>query len=131
MTGGALTSKEAFAASVLSFIEEAFPAWMVAPLQTQFTDNLFNQHGEVKHPYGTGSLKVGHLVEAAVEAGIPMVVISEAREQSSHDAIWEEIEATPASAARPEEQGRSLSSLGSIPDPLRIVPGMPVGVPSG
>ena len=31
MTGGALTSKEAFA-SVLNFIEEAFPGWMVAPL---------------------------------------------------------------------------------------------------
>jgi bifunctional non-homologous end joining protein LigD len=131
MTGGALTSKEAFA-SVLSFIEEAFPAWMVAPLQTQFTDNLFNQHGEVKHiPYGTGSLKVGHLVEAAVEAGIPMVVISEAREQSSHDAIWEEIEATMASAARPEERGRPLSSLGSIPDPLRIVPEGPRWRPLG
>ena len=74
---------------------------------------------------------MGHLVEAAVEAGIPMVVISEAREQSSHDAIWEEIEATLASAARPEEQGRSLSSLGSIPDPLWIVPEGPRWRPLG
>jgi bifunctional non-homologous end joining protein LigD len=131
MTGGALTSKEAFA-SVLSFIEQSFPGWMVAPLQTQFTDNLFNQHGEVKHiPYGTGSLKVGLLVEAAIGAGIPMVVISEAREQSSHDAIWEEIGATLASAAPPEEQGRPLSSLGSFPEPLRIVPEGPRWRPVG
>ena len=54
MTGGGLTSKEAFA-SVLAFIESSFPGWMIAPLQTQFSDNEFGAGGEIRHiPYGEG-----------------------------------------------------------------------------
>ncbi|MGH8874834.1 MAG: non-homologous end-joining DNA ligase [Acidimicrobiia bacterium] len=122
MTGGALTSKEAFA-SVIAFVRDQFPGWMVEPLQTQFTDNLFNQHGEVKHiPYGTGTLKVGPLVEAAGEASLPMVVISEAREQSSHDAIWEEIRRTLRTADASEQEGRLIASgRVEFPEPVRAV----------
>ena len=90
MTGGGLTSKDAFV-SVFSFIQSQFPGWMIAPLQTQFSDNEFGAGGEIRHiAYGEGSLRVGPLVEAAQEAGVGMVLISEARDLASHDRIWEE-----------------------------------------
>jgi bifunctional non-homologous end joining protein LigD len=114
VTGGGLTSKEAFAA-VIEFIRDSFPAWMIEPLQCQFTDNLVGDHGEVKHvPYGEGTLRVGPLVEAATEAGLRMVMISEAREEASHRAIQEEVTtampraATPTGAERPLGSGRAL-----------------------
>lgn len=122
MSGGGLTSPDAFAA-VIHFLRDQFPGWMVDPLQTQFTDNLFGPHGEIKHiPYGTGSLEVGPLVEAARAAGLRMVVISEAREQESHHAILEEIRQTLTSSASAPEQGRTLGS-GRIafPDPIHVV----------
>ncbi|MGQ0848238.1 MAG: non-homologous end-joining DNA ligase [Actinomycetota bacterium] len=120
-SGGALTSTEAFG-SVIQFIQASFPGWMIDPLQTQFTDNLFNSGGEVRHlPYGEGTLRVAPLVGAAVRAGLTMVVISEAREETSHDAIHKELVDTlsrPAVAAIP---GRVVDS-GRIrfPDPLRV-----------
>jgi bifunctional non-homologous end joining protein LigD len=110
ISGGALTSKEAFG-SVLSFLRDSFPGWMIDPLQTQFTDNLFNEHGEIRHiPYGTGSLKVAPLVEAAEEVGLSMVIISEAREKESHDAIGAEIAATLKRRTTPLPGSRSLGS---------------------
>ena len=103
MTGGGLTSKEAFV-SVFSFIQSQFPGWMIAPLQTQFSDNEFGAGGEIRHiAYGEGTLRVGPLVEAAQEAGVGMVLISEARDLASHDRIWDEartqIEAGPMTAS--------------------------------
>lgn len=54
MTGGGLTSRDAFK-SVLSFVRESFPGWMVQPLQVQFSDNQFGDSGEIKHiAYGEG-----------------------------------------------------------------------------
>jgi len=102
MTGGGLTSKEAFV-SVFSFIQAQFPGWMIAPLQTQFSDNEFGPGGEIRHiAYGEGTLRVGPLVEAAQEAGVGMVLISEARDLASHDRIWEEareqMESVPSAA---------------------------------
>ena len=118
-TGGALTSQAAFA-SVIDFIRQSFPAWMIDPLQTQFTDNLFNAGGEVRHlPYGEGTLRIGPLVEAAAEAGLPMVVISEAREQSSHDAIQKDLFETLAVANRKKPSGRPIDS-GRIQFPDRL-----------
>ena len=118
-TGGALTSKAAFA-SVIDFIKQSFPAWMIDPLQTQFTDNLFNAGGEVRHlPYGEGTLRIAPLVEAAVEAGLPMVVISEARDQSSHDAIQKELTETVVLADRKRPSGRPIDS-GRIQFPDRL-----------
>jgi bifunctional non-homologous end joining protein LigD len=118
-TGGALTSQAAFA-SVIDFVRQSFPAWMIDPLQTQFTDNLFNAGGEVRHlPYGEGTLRIGPLVEAAKEADLPMVVISEAREQSSHDAIQAELLETLAVANKKKPSGRPLDS-GRIPFPDRL-----------
>ncbi len=93
MTGGGLISKEAFA-GVLAFVSESFPGWMISPLQTQFSDNEFGDAGEIKHvPYGEGSLRVGPLIEAAAEAGVSIVVISEARDMPSHDLIWQDVQA--------------------------------------
>jgi bifunctional non-homologous end joining protein LigD len=90
MTGGGLTSTEAFA-SVFSFLTAQFPGWMISPLQTQFSDNEFGVGGEIRHiPYGEGTLRVGPLVDAAEAAGISMILISEARDEASHDRIWEE-----------------------------------------
>ncbi|MGH8911429.1 MAG: TIM barrel protein, partial [Acidimicrobiia bacterium] len=94
VTGAGLTSSEAFG-QVLGFLASHFPAWMVDPLHCQFTDNLVGEKGEVKHlPYGEGTLRVGPLVEAARAAGMGLVIISEAREDASHDAIAAEIKAT-------------------------------------
>jgi bifunctional non-homologous end joining protein LigD len=109
-TGGALTSVGAFE-SVIGFIRESFPDWMVDPLQTQFTDNLFNASGEVRHlPYGEGTLRVGPLVEAALSNEMSMVVISEAREQSSHDAIQEELESTVLKRTNSKGDDRIIDS---------------------
>jgi bifunctional non-homologous end joining protein LigD len=109
-TGGALTSVEAFE-SVIGFIRGSFPGWMIEPLQTQFTDNLFNAGGEVRHlPYGEGTLRIGPLVEAALHNELSMVVISEAREESSHDAIQNELEATVNKGPSSKTEGRNIDS---------------------
>ena len=108
MTAGALTSKEAFA-SVLAFIADSFPGWMIQPLQAQFSDNQFSDAGEIKHvAYGDGTLRVGPLVEAAQEAGMSMVLVSESRDMKSHGLIWDEVR--DALSANDEADGRSLAS---------------------
>ena len=123
MTGGALTTPEAFAA-VIRFIRESFPGWMLDPLHTQFTDTLVGRSGEVRHlPYGEGTLRVGPLVTAARQAGLRMVLISEAREPESHQAIWEEIQATLGEETTPAGvEGRPLGSgRVDFPDEVRAV----------
>jgi bifunctional non-homologous end joining protein LigD len=90
MTGGGLTSKTAFD-SIISFISDQFPGWMVSPLQTQFSDNEIGSGGEIRHvAYGDGTLRIGPLIDSALEAGMSMVLISESRDHASHDLIWEE-----------------------------------------
>ena len=122
ITGGGLTSTEAFA-SVLGFIRESFPGWMLEPLHCQFTDNEFGPGGEIRHVlYGRGSLRVTPLVEAVRAAGISITLISEAREDESHDAIWEEAKAALAGEA-PSQEGRTVAAnLSAAPDPVRVVP---------
>jgi bifunctional non-homologous end joining protein LigD len=120
MTGGGLTTKEAFL-SVFAFLEEQFPGWMIAPLQTQFSDNEFGAGGEIRHvPYGEGTLRVGPLVEAAEEAGVPMILISEARDPASHDRIREEALAHIARTAG-EPEGRTIARAGiGFPSPIKV-----------
>ena len=120
-TGGALTSVAAFE-SVIGFIKESFPGWMIDPLQTQFTDNLFNAGGEVRHlPYGEGTLRVAPLIEAALASDLSMVVISEAREESSHDAIQAELEKTISNGGKAKAAGRPIDSgRVDFPDRVRI-----------
>lgn len=109
VTGGGLTSTEAFG-QVFGFLTAQFPGWMVDPLHCQFTDNLVGAKGEVRHlPYGEGTLRVRPLVEAARRAGVGLVVISEAREESSHRAIAEEARATIADHGD-EQEGRPVGS---------------------
>lgn len=122
VTGGGLTSGAAFS-TVIDFIKEAFPAWMIEPLQCQFTDNLVGAHGEVKHvPYGEGTLRVGPLVEAAHNAGLRMVMISEAREESSHAAIQSEIIAALPGVATSSAGDRRLGTgRVSMPGVIEVV----------
>ena len=109
VTGGGLTSVEAFS-QVFGFLTSQFPGWMVDPLHCQFTDNQVGERGEVRHlPYGEGTLRVAPLVEAARRAGVGLVVISEAREESSHRAIAEEVRVTLA-AVDDEPEGRTIAS---------------------
>ncbi len=119
MTGGGLTTKEAFA-SVLAFIGAQFPGWMTSPLQTQFSDNEIGPAGEVRHiPYGEGTLRVGPLIEAANEAGVTMVVISEARDGKSHDLIWEDVKKHLGPVESREGRRLATSDI-EFPDPVPV-----------
>jgi bifunctional non-homologous end joining protein LigD len=95
---------------------------MIQPLHAQFTDNEFGKSGEIRHiPYGTGSLRVTPLLEAAFEAGVSMNLISEARESESHEAIWEEAKQIIESDS-PTGQGDRFLSTSDIeyPDPVPV-----------
>jgi len=122
MTGGGLTTAAGFRA-VIDFLRAEFPGWAIDPLHCQFTDNKFGAKGEVMHvPYGEGSLRVGPPVEAASAAGLRMTLISEAHEQSSHDAIFAEVEDALriARPPQPDSETRPLAS-GAVrfPDEVR------------
>jgi len=121
-SGGALTSKGAFS-SVIAFLRAQFPGWAIDPLHTQFTDNEFGPKGEIRHVrYGAGTLRSGPLAVAATEAGLRMIVISEAREEESHDGILADLRSGEAQARpAPPIEGRPLAS-GTIvfPEPVRI-----------
>jgi bifunctional non-homologous end joining protein LigD len=121
-SGGALTTKEAFL-SVIAFLRSEFPGWSIDPLHTQFTDNEFGPKGEIRHvPYGQGSLRADPLAAAAREAGLRMIVISEAKEESSHDAIQAALRAGESAAVpEPTGDGRPLGSgRVAFPDPVEI-----------
>jgi bifunctional non-homologous end joining protein LigD len=122
MSGGAMTSADAFA-SVFGFLRDNFPGYSIDPLHCQFTDNEFGPAGEIKHvPYGTGSLKAGPLAEAAATAGVRMTVISEAKEESSHDAIFADLVAA-ATGPQPTGEERQLGSgLVEFPMPTMVLP---------
>ncbi|MFP5332661.1 MAG: non-homologous end-joining DNA ligase [Acidimicrobiia bacterium] len=119
MTGGGLTTTEAFAA-VLGFVQESFEAVKVTPLQCQFSDNLFGPHGEIRHTtYGEGTLRITPLIQAALEADVSLVVISESRDEASHQAIWDELRQALASGA--PASGTPISSrLVNAPNLVRV-----------
>ncbi len=123
-SGGGLTSRDAFLA-VMAFLRQEFPGWAIDPLHTQFTDNEFGTHGEIRHlPYGEGSLRSNLLGEAATQAGLRMVVISEAREEASHDLIQQDLE-TGIAAVRPQPTvpgDRLAAAAIEFPDPVAISP---------
>ncbi|MDP9495568.1 MAG: non-homologous end-joining DNA ligase, partial [Actinomycetota bacterium] len=121
ITGGGLTSKEAFL-SVFAFLKDSFPGWMIQPLHAQFTDNEFGKAGEIRHiPYGTGSLRVTPLLQAALEAGVSMNLISEARENESHVAIWDEAKQVIEGEKPMPDGDRFLSTSGTeFPDPVPV-----------
>ena len=118
MTGGGLTSTDAFS-SVLQFVVSSFPGWMVTPLQTQFSDNQFGDSGEIRHvPYGEGTLRAGPLVEAAIGAGVSMVLISESRDLPSHDLIWEDVKSAAADGSAQGNGVLVATSPIEFPDPI-------------
>jgi bifunctional non-homologous end joining protein LigD len=123
-SGGALTSEEAFR-SVIDFLREEFPGWAIDPLHAQFTDNEFGPAGEIRHvPYGDGTLRSGPLAAAATEAGLRMIVISEAKDDASHDAILADLRSGEA-AARPVASGDARpvgSGRAHMPDQLLVEP---------
>ncbi|MEE9298628.1 MAG: non-homologous end-joining DNA ligase [Acidimicrobiia bacterium] len=124
VSNGALTTKEAFA-GVIAFLREHFPGWTLDPLHAQFTDNEFGRAGEIRHvPYGEGTLRVGPLVEAAVEAGLRMTLISEARESISHDAIQSEMEATRAAVREQPTTGARAAASGVVSFPRDVQVGV-------
>jgi bifunctional non-homologous end joining protein LigD len=131
MTGGALTSKEAFV-SVLGFIRDEFPGWMIQPLQVQFSDNEFGDAGEIRHvAYGDGTLRVGPLIEAVQTMGMSMILISEAREMKSHGLIWEEAKLAIGDGSA-EPSGRSVASARvEFPNVIRVTQDGERFVPSG
>ena len=109
ITRGGLDSQEAFA-TVFRFLRDNFPAWMLDPLHTQFSDVLYGEAGEIRHlPYGEGTLRAAPLAEAVREAGLRITVISESRDRPSHDAIHREIRQTLA-APLPEPSGFPIAS---------------------
>ena len=119
MTGGGLTTKDAFR-SVIQFVTDSFPGWMISPLQTQFSDNEFGTAGEIRHvAYGEGTLRIRPLIEAASDAGLPMVVISEARDAKSHDLIWEEAREHLAAGEKPAGRPIATSDAG-FPSPVLV-----------
>jgi bifunctional non-homologous end joining protein LigD len=119
MTGGGLTSKEAFA-TVLTVIRESFPGWMISPLQVQFSDNLFGESGEIRHvAYGEGTLRVAPLVEAVLESGMTMILISEARDAESHRLIWADARAVLDREATPRGRNLAAASI-DFPAPVRV-----------
>jgi len=123
-SGGALITKEAFA-SVIAFLRGEFPGWALDPLHAQFTDNVFGPAGEIRHvPYGEGSLRAEPLAAAAVEAGLRMIVISEAHDEASHDAILAALHTGEAEAAmQPSGSWRYAGSgLVDFPERLRVEP---------
>ena len=120
VSNGALTSRQAFA-GVIEFLRENFPGWTLDPLHAQFTDNQFGSAGEIRHvPYGEGTLRVAPLVEAVVEAGLRMTLISEAHEQSSHDAIQAEMTATLAGARTTPSAEHRTAASGAVEFPTQV-----------
>jgi len=119
---GGLATKDGFRA-VFGFLHEHFPGWMIDPLQCQFSETQFGDSGEIRHlPYGAGSLRITNLAEAAAEAGVGLVVISEAREPESTDAMAQELEEV---LSRPDLSGGGrLLASGKVgfPDPIRVSP---------
>lgn len=123
-SGGGLTTVEAFS-SVIEFLRSEFPAWAIDPLHTQFTDNQFGPAGEIRHiPYGEGSLRADLLGEAATAAGLRMIVISEAKEEASHDAIQAALleGEQRAESEIPHQSQEVASGLVHFPEPVLAVP---------
>lgn len=129
MTNGGLTSVEAFS-SVLAFVEQSFPGWMIQPLQAQFSDNEFGRAGEIRHvPYGDGTLRAGPLIEAVQRSGMSMVLISEARDMDSHGLIWDEVKEHLAPVI-PEDRPVSTADA-PFPSPVSVTKDGDRYIPAG
>ncbi len=131
---GGLATTEAFR-TVIAFLREEFPGWAIDPLHSQFTDNVFGSTGELRHvAYGEGTLRADRLAEAVAEAGLRTIIISEAKDDSSHDAILADLRAGERRARTEPSSGRRLLTSGAVdfpdPIPVRVVGGrfVPAGL---
>lgn len=125
MSGGGLTTREGFLA-VFTFLREQFPGWALEPLHCQFSGNRFGPAGEIEHvPYGEGTLRATPLIEAALAVGFNMTLISEARDEASHDAIGREVlgalETTPVRVGVSDPRTLASGRV-TFPAPLRVRP---------
>ena len=123
-SGGALVDTAAFLA-VIEFLRSEFPAWAIDPLHTQFTDNQFGPAGEIRHvPYGEGTIRAEPLGTAASEAGLRMIVISEAKDEASHDEILAALRVGESTArASMKGDGRPVGSgLVRFPEIVQVAP---------
>jgi hypothetical protein len=118
MTGGGLTSVDAFAA-VLGFVRESFDAVKVSPLHCQFSDNLFGPHGEIAH-----RLRGGHAADRTARRGgggrghadgdhLRVPGCREPRGHRRRDAAG----AWPERSVRP---GRVSAAIGGAPATVRV-----------
>ena len=116
MSRGGLTTVEAFEA-VFGFLRAEFDGWKVDPLHTQFSDNEFGDRGELRHTaYGGGTLRVAPLIGAAQRMGVRLTVISESRDDASHDVIRAEATA----AIQPPSSGERRAASADIAFPARL-----------
>jgi bifunctional non-homologous end joining protein LigD len=123
-SGGALVDAAGFRA-VIEFLRSEFPAWAIDPLHTQFTDNQFGPAGEIRHvPYGEGTIRAEPLAAAAAEVGLRMIVISEAKDEDSHDAILAALRIGEATAGTPSNgDDRAVGSgLVRFPEVVQVEP---------
>src|SRR5438552_808546 len=89
VTDGGFTETPAFAAILAGADQVLEPA---APFHIHFSDIAFANRNETKHlPYGEGTLRVRPLGEALTKFDRPATVITESPDQSSDEAIREEL----------------------------------------
>ena len=121
-TRGALTSPEAFD-QVLGFVLDSFDEHKIDPLQCQFSDNEFGDRGEIRHVrYGDGTLRVSPLIEAAWDRGVDLVMISESRDDESHDEIFAEAAKTRGQRMAADD-GRPIGAhMMESPRTVQVVP---------
>ncbi len=89
VTDGGFTETPAFAAILAGADQVLEPR---APFHIHFSDIAFANRNETKHlPYGEGTLRVRPLGEALTKFDRPATVITESPDQSSDEAIREEL----------------------------------------
>ncbi len=122
-TNGRLTDLDAVR-SVYQFLFDQFPAWKLQPLHTHYSHNTFGPGGEIKHvPYGEGTNPVEPVVAAAAELDVDLTIISESRDEASHQAVWQDVVVAVTATETPASDARPLAS-GAVgfPRPVEIVP---------
>ncbi len=120
LSGGSLISPVAFEA-LFRYITEHFSAEHLWPLHCHFTDNRFGGSGELTHvPYGEGTLRIGHLAQAARSFDLALRIISEARWEDSHRAMLQELADTEAPLVTTQRKGPEPSGFGRLSFPDRI-----------
>jgi len=120
---GRLTDLEAVR-GVYRFLLDQFPAWKLEPLHAHFSHNAFGPGGEIKHiAYGEGSNPVEPVIAGAAELDLDLTLISESRDDASHEAVWRDVQAAVEASIRSDPAARPLASGAVVfPDPVEIVP---------